>query len=571
MKKNLVNFFAKIALALSVVSVVFIASFSKSSFPFKPVVYNFEAYISDFGRDVINKDFNYREFGDVSEFTKAIEDNRTIAGVGSDFQIARLAQKGLLQKIDYSKLFPNWELTKVFQKPQNYESFSLAQKQEFINKKRAAFEEMFRPEIVEHVDKYDQFMKDAYDPQKNLDTDNDGIQDRFWEFFIPYYTQDKVIAYTIGDYDANGKRKNLRKFQGNWSAEQKQQIQEKGLKFEDQSLSGIGKTLRKNGYSFFEWTEAMRDNLLIGAEKTNQYGQVLTENNYKSFVDGFIDYIGEISGFDYFNLRHNVFKTSGLDLANSVIDPSLNQDVGFLYNGDSLDAHYSKDNYEELEEENTIAIIRPKNNLTLLDGWIILKDTSPELTDKIYNSLYEGIYKGEDFDLEEIVQKAKVEVDFAFVQNSETEKFEPKKGKGFYFDYESIPFSANFDYINYTPTFKKSFEFFKKFYFNDAVETVRETLEGEDRSVFVDLNDEIIDDEKNLNYNNIKSETSSNRSLRALNMYLSQQSEQTLYGNMPTENNTDEGRYQINYTFLMPLDERLASQIRTYYNLKTKN
>ncbi|MDW2930677.1 hypothetical protein R7X80_02350 [Mesomycoplasma ovipneumoniae] len=571
MKKNLVNFFAKIALALSVVSVVFIASFSKSSFPFKPVVYNFEAYISDFGRDVINKDFNYREFGDVSEFTKAIEDNRTIAGVGSDFQIARLAQKGLLQKIDYSKLFPNWQLTKVFQKPQNYSSFSLAQKQEFINKKRAAFEEMFRPEIVEHVDKYDQFMKDAYDPQKNLDTDNDGIQDRFWEFFIPYYTQDKVIAYTIGDYDVNGKRKNLRKFQGNWSAEQKEQIQEKGLKFEDQSLSGIGKTLRKNGYSFFEWTEAMRDNLLIGAEKTNQYGQVLTENNYKSFVDGFIDYIGEISGFDYFNLRHNVFKTSGLDLANSVIDPSLNQDVGFLYNGDSLDAHYSKDNYEELEEENTIAIIRPKSNLTLLDGWIILKDTSPELTDKIYNSLYEGIYKGEDFDLEEIVQKAKVEVDFAFVQNSETEKFEPKKGKGFYFDYESIPFLANFDYINYTPTFKKSFKFFKKFYFNDAVETVRETLEGEDRSVFVDLNDEIIDDEKNLNYDNIKSETSSNRSLRALNMYLSQQPEQTLYGNIPTENNTDEGRYQINYTFLMPLDERLASQIRTYYNLKTKN
>ncbi|WP_337903907.1 hypothetical protein [Mesomycoplasma ovipneumoniae] len=571
MKKNLVNFFAKIALALSVVSVVFIASFSKSSFPFKPVVYNFEAYISDFGRDVINKDFNYREFGDVSEFTKAIEDNRTIAGVGSDFQIARLAQKGLLQKIDYSKLFPNWQLTKVFQKPQNYSSFSLAQKQEFINKKRLAFEEMFRPEIVEHVDKYDQFMKDAYDPQKNLDTDNDGIQDRFWEFFIPYYTQDKVIAYTIGDYDVDGKRKNLRKFQRNWSTEQKEQIQEKGLKFEDQSLSGIGKTLRKNGYSFFEWTEAMRDNLLIGAEKTNQYGQILTENNYKSFVDGFIDYIGEISGFDYFNLRHNVFKTSGLDLANSVIDPSLNQDVGFLYNGDSLDAHYSKDNYEELEEENTIAIIRPKNNLTLLDGWIILKDTSPELTDKVYNSLYEGIYKGEDFDLEEIVQKAKVEVDFDFVQNSQTEKFEPKNGKGFYFDYESIPFSANFDYINYTPTFKKSFKFFKKFYFNDAVETVRETLEGEDHSVFVDLNDEIIDDEKNLNYDNIKSETSSNRSLRALNMYLSQQPEQTLYGNIPTKNNTDEGRYRINYTFLMPLDERLASQIRTYYNLKTKN
>lgn len=41
---------------------------------------------------------------------------------------------------------------------------------------------MFRPEIVEHVDKYDQFMKDAYDPQKDLDTDNDGIATVFGNF-----------------------------------------------------------------------------------------------------------------------------------------------------------------------------------------------------------------------------------------------------------------------------------------------------------------------------------------------------------------------------------------------------
>lgn len=571
MKKSLVSLFAKIALGISLISVVFAASFSKSYFPFKPVIYNYEAYISDQGRDVINKDFNYREFGDVSEFTKAIEDNRTIAGVGSDFQIARLAQKGRLQKIDYSKLFPNWELTKVFAQPENYQDLSLSEKQEFVNKKRKAFEEIFRPEIVEHIDKYDQFMKEADNPEKDLDVDNDGIKDRFWEFFIPYYTQDKVIAYTIGDYESDGKRVNLRDFQKNWSPEFRKSIQEKGLKFEDQSLAGIGKTLRKNGYSFFEWTEAMRDNLLIGGEKTNQYGTIITEKNYKSLVDGFINYIGDISGFDYTNLRHNVFKTSGLDLANSVIDPSLNQDVGFLYNGDALDAHYSKDNYEELEEENTIAIIRPKNNLTLLDGWIILKNTSPELTDKVYNSLYEGIFKGEELEFDELVDAAKSEVEFNYVQNSETEKFETKKGKGFKFDYESLPVLANFDYINYTPSFKKSFEFFKKFYFNDAVATVRETEDGEDESVLVDENDEIISDPKNLSFTKIKSEISEKTSLRALNMYLSQQSQQTLYGNMPTEDNVDEGRYSINYTFLKPLDEQLASQIRTYYNLKTKN
>ncbi|MXR22707.1 hypothetical protein [Mesomycoplasma flocculare] len=571
MKQNLARFFLKISFGISLISTVFIASFLKSQFPFKPVIYNFESYISDQGRNFININFNYREFGSVYEFTRAIEDNRTIAGVGSDFQIARLAQKGMLQKIDYSKLFPNWQLTKVFEKPKNYYDLSLFQKQEYINKKRKAFEQIFRPEIVEHIDKYDQFMKQADDPKKDLDIDNDGIKDRFWEFFIPYFTQDKVVVYTIGDYEKNGKRVNLREFQKNWTPEFRKAIQEKGLKFQDQSLVGIGKTLRKNGYSFFEWTEAMRDNLLIGSEKINQYGTTITEKNYKSLVDGFINYVTEISGFDYFNLQHNVFKTSGLDLVNSVIDPSLKQDVGLLYNGDSLDAHYSKDNYAELEDENTIAIIRPKNNLTLLDGWIILKNTSPELTNKVYNTLYQGIFKGEELEFDELIDAVKTEVEFSYQLNPETEKFENKKGKGFKFDYNLLPVLANFDFINYTPTFRKSFEFFKKFYFNNALATVRSSKEGENILVFIDENNKIITDLNDLRFSKIKSEIFEKTSLRALNMYLSQQKQQTLYGNMPTKDNVDEGLYSINYTFLRPIDEQLASQIRTYYNLKIKN
>ncbi|CNS27726.1 Uncharacterised protein [Salmonella enterica subsp. enterica serovar Typhimurium str. DT104] len=107
MKNKLVYLFGKFAAFICLIILFFIAFFLKSQFGFKPVIYNYESYISDQGREFINKDFNYREFGNISEFTKAIEDNRTIAGVGSDFQIARLAQKGLLQKIDYSKLFPN--------------------------------------------------------------------------------------------------------------------------------------------------------------------------------------------------------------------------------------------------------------------------------------------------------------------------------------------------------------------------------------------------------------------------------------------------------------------------------
>lgn len=571
MKNKLVYLFGKFAAFICLIILFFIAFLLKSQFGFKPVIYNYESYISDQGREFINKDFNYREFGNISEFTKAIEDNRTIAGVGSDFQIARLAQKGLLQKIDYSKLFPNWDLVKVFRKPENYQNLSLKEKQEFIDKKRQAFEQIFRPEIVEHIDKYDQFMKQAEDPKKDLDTDNDGIKDRFWEFFIPYFTQDKVIAYIIGDYEKDGKRVNLRRFQKNWSPEFRSQIQEKGLKFNDQSLAGIGKTLSKNGFSFFEWTEAMRDNLLIGSEKIGKYGEKITKDNYKFLVDNFIKYIAEITGFDYFDLRHNVFKTSGLELVNAIIDPSLNQDVALLYNGDALDAHFSKDNYEELQEENTIAIIRPKNNLTLLDGWIILKNTSEELTNKVYNSLYQGVFKGEELEVDQMIATIKSEVKFNYLENPATKTFIKKSGKGFKFDYSLLPVLANFDYINYTPTFRKSFEFFKKFYFNNAGASVREAEDGEDITVFVDQQDKIITDSETLTFYKIKSKIFKKSSLRALNIYLSQQKEQTLYGNMPTKDNENEGRYVVNYTFLKPIDEELASQIRTYYNLRTKN
>ncbi|CAT05281.1 Uncharacterised protein [Mesomycoplasma conjunctivae] len=569
MKKKIVNFLAKTLIFLSGGVAISLISYYKIHSPFKPAVYNYESYISDFARREISKDFNYREFGDVSDFTKAIEDNRTIAGVGSDFQIARLVQKKLLQKIDYSKLFKNWYVAQAFALPENYYQLTLEQKQAFNNKKRAAFEQMFRKEVIKHIDKYDKFLKD--DQGNDIDIDHDGIKDRFWEFFIPYYTQDKVIAYTIGDYQKDEKIVNLRQFMNNWTTKQKDEIQNQGIKFDDQSLKGIGQSLRNNGYSFFEWTEAMRDNLLVGQENFGNYGDVIDENNYQKIVDSFVNYISEISGYPYTNLKHNVFKTSGLDLANSLIDPSLNQDVGYLYNGDALDANYSKDNYEILEEEKTIRIIRPKNNLTLLDGWIILQSTPQETTDKFYTTLYNSIFKGEEYSLDEKLKELLVDVEYNYLLNNESEKYEQKQGKGYTFDFDTIPFAANFNFINYTPTFQKSFEFFKKFYFNDETATVKKAKDDEEISIILNQDGNIINDIENLKYDQVAGKTTDVKTLRSLNIYLTQQEQQTLYGNMPTEDNIDEGRYNINYTFIKPFSERLESLIRTYYNLKTKS
>lgn len=578
MNTKIKKWFLKSSIFAGLFSAIGLVVYFKVQTPFKPVVYNYESYISKTGKERIDQDFNYREFGDLSEFTRAIEDNRTIAGVGSDFQIARLVQKKLLQKINYAKLFPNWDVASAFKIPDNYSTLTKEAKQEFIDKKRAAFVKMFRPEIVAHIDKYDKYMHD--DQGKPIDVDHDGIPDRFWEFFIPYYTQDKVMAYTIGDYEVDGKdkngydikvRKNMRKFMDNWSPEEKKEIQEKGIQFNDQSLAGIGAALRKHGYKYFEWTESMFDNLLIGTEKLNEYGTEINEKNYKQIVDAFINYIGTISGHPYTDLKHNVFKTSGLELANSVIDPSLNQDVGLLYNGDALDANFSKDNYEILEEENTIRIIRPKNNLTLLDGWVILASTPEDTTNKLYHTLYESIFKGEDFTLDEMLKHTAVETKYNWKLNDETEKYEKQSGQGYSFDFSSVPSMENFDYINYTPTFQKSYDFFRKFYFNDDVATVKENEDGDEIYLLLNKDSQIITNPDDLTFDKVLANASDPKTLKSLNMYLTQQPEQTLRGNLPTEDNKDEGRYSLTYTFLKPIDEHLLSLIRTYYTLKTKH
>lgn len=546
---------------------------AKIQLPFKPLIMNYEAYISQAGREEVEKDFDYREFGDVSEFTKAIEDKRTIGGVGSDFQIARLVQKNLIQKIDWYKLFENSENEKLkegFQTPENYFSLNQEQKKAVLSRKRSTFESLIRPEVVKHIDEYDQFLVDK--EGNKIDTDKDGIADRFWEFFIPYYTQDKVIAYTIGDYEKNNKvydiKPELAKNQK--YKENKEQIQDKGIEFLDQSVAGIGKTLREYGYKYFEWTEAMRDNLLLGSEKVGNYSGVVTKDNYKQQIDGFVSYIKDITGKDFEDLKFNYYNSSGLELATTLIDIEKKPEVGFIYNGDALDAHYSQDNFEWLEDGKTLNIIRPKNNLTLLDGWIILKDVETNVVNQLYKTLYNSVYKGEDYSKDQMLQMALEKTKY---KDENDNKFK----YGYVLNFENLPNLANFDFINYTPSFINTFEFFKKTYFNDEVETIKLLDENdnptqEEGFLVKDQNGivQATEQEPTLTFDQLVAKAEERSSLFGLNIYLSQQPKQTVFGQRP-EDFPEDPTFDIHYSFIAPVDENLDSNIRTYYNMKTKS
>ncbi|WP_215778139.1 spermidine/putrescine substrate binding protein [Mesomycoplasma hyorhinis] len=561
--------FSLILLLISSLMIAF-----KVNLPFRPLIMNYESYLSEPGKEELEKDFDYREFGDVSEFTKAIEDKRTIGGVGSDFQIARLVQKNLIQKIDWSKLFQNSQnekLKKGFKTPANYYSLTKKEKEAVLARKRRTFESLIRPEIVSHIDEYDKFLVD--EKGNKIDSDKDGIADRFWEFFVPYYTQDKVIAYTVGDYkNKNNEIVEIKPelLKNEKYRENKAFIQEKGIKFLDQTVAEIGKTLREYGYKYFEWTEAMRDNLLLGSEKIGNYTGIVTKDNYKQQIDGFVSYIKDITNKNFADLRFNYYSSSGLDLTTNLIDIEKKPEVGFIYNGDALDAHYSKDNFDWLKDGKTINIIRPKNNLTLLDGWILLKDISSDVVDKFYNSLYNSVYKGEDLSENQMFKMA---LEKARYKDPEDDQIK----SGYYLDYEKLPNLANFDFINYTPSFTNTFEFFKKTYFNDNVETVNALDDnnvetGDEIDLIKDKNGIVAANETTptITFEQLAATAEERASLFGLNIYLSQQPKQTIYGQRP-EDFPNDTTYDIHYSFIAPVDENLDSNIRTYYIIKTKS
>lgn len=73
--------------------------------PYKVSIYNYESYLS---RNVIQKiktKYSYHTFGEINEFTKAINSNKAVAGVGSDHQIAQLVIEGKLRKVNLEKVF----------------------------------------------------------------------------------------------------------------------------------------------------------------------------------------------------------------------------------------------------------------------------------------------------------------------------------------------------------------------------------------------------------------------------------------------------------------------------------
>jgi spermidine/putrescine ABC transporter substrate binding protein len=55
----------------------------------------------------IKQNYNYKEFKEINEFSQALNAERAIAGVGSDFQAAQLIIDNKIKKLDFTQIYGN--------------------------------------------------------------------------------------------------------------------------------------------------------------------------------------------------------------------------------------------------------------------------------------------------------------------------------------------------------------------------------------------------------------------------------------------------------------------------------
>ncbi|WP_052461460.1 hypothetical protein [Metamycoplasma canadense] len=473
--------------------------------PYKVVIYNYESYLEKEIITKIKKNYSYRVFKNLDEFTRDIKNKKAVAGVSSDYQIAQLILEDKLKKINFKKAY-NIDFNKQNKKEKIYSLYSPEVIKQF---------EYYNNWIIDQIKKINPqnnknqtingsikpyLYYDKQDTKKIIGFEIDGDEgiDHFYEFLIPYFTLDKVIAYNPQEFDIYKKTRNSIK--------------------KNQSFDDI-----KNGISWFEalskltnkynnpriyWTNWFLDNAMIGQfyqyssgdlnQKNNHGNWVLfNKNNYKDSIDNFNKLVIDSTGKSIKDISRNKLVTDGQELVSSIIEPSSKKaDIAIMYNGDALDAYYGKDNFESLEEKNNISFIRPNFTYANIDAWIISKDTDQKSSDNLLSKLNEYIFSD--------IIKSEKEIENTYINNvfqeiiknlnNEEKKFKNKIFNSLFnseknaknlneipveffeknydafrnaFSYDNLPNIKNFDTINYTPSYKNIKNFLTKWYFLD--------------------------------------------------------------------------------------------------------
>lgn len=407
----------------------------KIAHPFKPSFYNYQAYMFPFAKEQISKDFDFKEFATLNEFTKAILTKKAVSGIGSDSQAVQLIRKGKLRKIEDS------EFESIFG----------------TTDRKSVYTDL----VWNHMIHYDEILK--------TDINGNPLNAHLYDYFIPYFAQDMVVAYNPVklsklklSYESEVSDKTKEKVRKKLDSKIIEYLTKSCGEYNGQfRLVDVLKALKNQGFNQWEITDAVRDNMIYGSSyrlntATSKREEQFTGNAvegkdliYKDLIDQFQDLVRDGTGLSLTD-KHMRFIGSGGEMLTNVLSPMSDVQVGILYNGDTLDAYFSTDNDERVGD-GTVHFIRPRGNLLLVDGLVISADTNDYYYHKTIEDAKKGFFGGYDKDLK------------TWEDNI---KRDPKSGD---LEYDEAEYSSlgNFDKVCYTPAIKVLYDYAKKHYFED--------------------------------------------------------------------------------------------------------
>ena len=289
----------------------------KSINPYKPAIYNYQSYVNPDLIPKIKEKYSYKEYKNNYEFNNAINNNKAVAGISTDYMIIDLIKNNKLSKIDFDAAF---EITDP--------------------------REFYSPQTIKQLKYFDNYIGDV---------DGDGKKDEFWEYIIPVWLNNKVFVY-----NSDKIKNNIPDFN------------------DDFSYINILKKLTENGVDVLAWTNAAIENSVIGSEISESgFNTTLTLENYVERIDQFAQIVKDGTGHEINDGASNVFEDDSDVVLQSVIDSTSNIKGAYLFNGDALDAHWSEDNFSNVLD-GTVKLVKPKNSPSFIDGFVVSSSISKE-------------------------------------------------------------------------------------------------------------------------------------------------------------------------------------------------
>lgn len=378
----------------------------KCTFPYKSSIYFFSSYVDGNTKTEINKKYNYKEYKSTEDFEYAIANNKAIAGVSSDYIIINMINQGAIAPISY--LFND-----IFGIKDNIQDYYI----DSVNDQLSFFDQFIDENTQQSLkEKYGHFYNEKKD------------KFQFSDFVIPYFINDRVYAYDWTKFGLN---------------KENSQINVK-----DYSVKGILKSLfspqnNKNNNTKMNWTKNELENTIFGQEfYSDNFDTIVNEDNYQKYIDGFSKIVEEGTNLPMNNASKNIFESDSDVVLNNLISPQSDFNAAVLYNGDALDAYYAHDNFTQIPEDlNPIRIIRSKNNIRILDAFVVSSGINENEKKQLLNDLNPIVFNG------------------MFFSNEEIEEYEdPYKIPGIF---------QIFNFVNYTPCTKGIYNYTLKNYFID--------------------------------------------------------------------------------------------------------